>query len=105
MNIKTVFLITILIMIGLTACTPKVTPTPEPSSESSPAAIVAEGHIIPGDNLYLASQTRGKVDKILINKGDTVRKGDILVSLTDRESAQAALATASLELVSAQQDT
>ena len=44
------------------------------------------------------------MDKILINKGDTVRKGDILVSLADRESAQAANASASLELVSAQQD-
>ena len=33
MKIKPVFFITILIMIGLTACTTKVTPTPEPSSE------------------------------------------------------------------------
>jgi HlyD family secretion protein len=104
MKIKPEFFITILIMIGLTACTPKVTPTPQPSSESSPASIVAEGHIVPGDNLYLAFQTRGKVDKILINKGDSVGKGDTLVSLADREGAQAALATASLELVSAQQD-
>jgi|WetSurMetagenome_2_1015567.scaffolds.fasta_scaffold108318_2 HlyD family secretion protein len=104
MKSKLIFILTIFLVTGLIACSPKTIPTPQTSSESSPDSIVAEGHIVPVDDLYLAFQTRGKVDKIIIKKGDSVRKGDLLVSLADRENAQAAFASASLELVSAQQD-
>jgi multidrug resistance efflux pump len=46
---------------------------------------------------------RGKVAEILVEEGKTVREGDVLVRLADREGAEAALAAAQLELATAQQ--
>jgi multidrug resistance efflux pump len=87
----------------ITSCTAKTIPTPQPTTVGAASAIVAEGHIIPGDNLNLAFQTRGNVDSILVKKGDQVKKDDILAKLSNREGAQAALSSAQMELVSAQQ--
>lgn len=66
-------------------------------------AVVTEGHLVPATDLALAFTVRGKVAEILVKEGDKVRKGDVLLRLADREQAEAALATAQLELVSAQQ--
>jgi HlyD family secretion protein len=97
--------VVILLMMAmiLTACTAKAVPTPQPTTVGKSAEIVAEGHIVPGDNLNLAFQTRGSVDSILVKKGDQVKKGDILAKLSDREGAQSALTSAQMELVSAEQ--
>jgi len=43
------------------------------------------------------------VSEVLVQEGDTVRQGDVLARLGDREQAQAALASAQLELTNAQQ--
>jgi multidrug efflux pump subunit AcrA (membrane-fusion protein) len=87
----------------LTACAGEVVSTPEAPAGKSNDLIVAEGHIIPGDNLYLSLQVRGEVEQILVKTGDYVRKGDILVSLSSHQSAEAALAAAKLEYVAAVQ--
>lgn len=73
-------------------------PTPLPAE-----AVVAEGHLVPNADLTLAFMVRGKVAEILVKEGEKVRKGDVLIRLADREQAEAALATAQLELTSAQQ--
>ncbi|HTX91465.1 MAG TPA: efflux RND transporter periplasmic adaptor subunit [Anaerolineales bacterium] len=70
---------------------------------SSADTVVAEGHLAPSRNQYLAFTARGKVDQILVKKGDKVRQGQVLVSLADRQQAQAALTAAQLGLTSAQQ--
>ena len=57
--------------------------------------MIAEGHLVPNRNLYLAFLARGKVDQILVKKGDQVNQGQVLVSLADRQQAQAALAARS----------
>jgi multidrug resistance efflux pump len=66
-------------------------------------AVIAEGHLVPDKDLTLSFSVRGKVEEILVEKGDQVREGDILIRLADREQAEAALAAAQLELTSAQQ--
>lgn len=66
-------------------------------------AVIAEGHLVPNDDLTLSFTVRGKVAEILVDEGERVREGDALVRLADREQAQAALAAAQLELIVAQQ--
>ncbi|MFL7867273.1 MAG: HlyD family secretion protein [Anaerolineales bacterium] len=87
----------------LTACggqdampTPQSTPLPV-------EAVIAEGHLVPNDDLTLSFTVRGKVAEILVEKGDKVSEGDVLVRLADREQAEATLASAQLELTTAQQ--
>lgn len=79
-------------------------PTPAPVLESSaPAAIVAEGRLLPRESLPLAFGARGKVAEILVKEGDTVRAGDVLARLAESAQAEAGLAAATLELTAAQQ--
>ena len=87
----------------LTACGgQEETPTPQP--EPLPVeAVIAEGHLVPNDDLTLSFTVRGKVAEILVEEGDKVSEGNVLIRLADREQAEAALASAQLELTTAQQ--
>jgi multidrug efflux pump subunit AcrA (membrane-fusion protein) len=78
-------------------------PTPVPVAPESAAGVIAEGNLVPATYLYLGFPMGGRVQEILVEKGDQVAAGDLLVSLGDREQAQAALVGAQLELESAQQ--
>ena len=78
----------------------------EPVVQTVPATaegVIAEGHIVPRDDLTLAFPVQGKVAEILVSEGEAVREGDVLMRLADREQAEAAVASAQLELVTAQQ--
>ncbi len=78
--------------------------TPEPfSTPVNDNTVIAEGHLVPRDDLYLSFQVQGKVADILVQKGEQVKQGQVLVRLADQESAQAALTSAKLEQTSAQQ--
>jgi multidrug resistance efflux pump len=97
-----ILLLTALTLI-LTACGGQdETPTPQPALLPV-EAVIAEGHLVPDADLTLSFTVRGKVAEILVEKGETVREGDVLVRLADREQAEAALAAAQLELATAQQ--
>jgi len=87
----------------LTACGgQEETPTPQP--DLLPVeAVIAEGHLVPKDDLTLSFTVRGKVAEILVEEGDMVHEGDVLIRLADREQAEAALTAAQLELTTAQQ--
>ncbi len=76
------------------------TPAPVPNV---PTGIVAEGRLMPRENLGLFFGARGKVAEILIAEGATVQSGDVLVRLADSAQAEAGLAAATLELTAAQQ--
>ncbi|MFZ5912502.1 MAG: HlyD family secretion protein [Chloroflexota bacterium] len=98
-----IFLLLAGLTLALAACgegadTAAPQPTPVPAE-----AVIAEGHLVPNDDLTLAFTVRGKVAEILVEEGETVREGDLLIRLADREQAEAALAAAQLELTSAQQ--
>jgi multidrug resistance efflux pump len=88
----------------LAACGGQQTPVPVQATPLSAGAVVAEGHLVPNDNLTMSFSVRGKVAEILVKKGQKVREGDVLVRLADQEQAQAALAAAQLEQTTAQQN-
>jgi multidrug resistance efflux pump len=104
---KTLFKLVTLIAAAsllLSACAqPKTVDEPRQVS-LAPDAVVAEGHIVPNDSLYMSFSVRGKVAEILVKEGDPVKEGDVMVRLADREQAEATLAAARLEQVSAQQE-
>ena len=77
-----------------------MTPQPDPLPVE---AVIAEGHLVPNNDLTLSFTVRGKVAEILVEEGDMVREGDVLIRLADREQAEATLASAQLELTTAQQ--
>lgn len=83
---------------GGQVATPTVQPVPVPQG-----AVIAEGHLVPTDDLTLSFMVRGQVAEILVEEGQMVREGDVLVRLSDQEPAEAAQAAAQLELVTAQQ--
>ena len=95
---------TLTLFLLLAACggTPASTgsePTPTPQA----AAVIAAGHLIPNQDLYLSFLASGHVTSVLVHKGDRVSQGQVLAQIGDSQQAQAGLASAQLELVSAQQ--
>lgn len=80
-----------------TNSTATITPVPLPK------VFVAEGHLVPKTNVSLVFSVGGKVDEVLVAKGDKVKSGQVLVRLADQEQALASLAGAQLEQLSARQ--
>ncbi len=81
--------------------------TPTPSAGALPAtpapSVIAEGRLVPARSETLAFPARGRIGEILVEEGDAVSKGQVLVRLGDREQAEAAVAAAALELTAARQ--
>jgi multidrug efflux pump subunit AcrA (membrane-fusion protein) len=90
--------------LALAGCGPKATVTQNTAASSEPLPVIAEGHIVPADSLHLAFPASGRVQEILVQEGERVQQGQVLVRLGDREQAEAALAAAQLAQVQAQQD-
>jgi HlyD family secretion protein len=95
---------TLAMVLLLAACrgntdTTSAVATPTPGA----AAVVAAGHLVPNQNLYLSFLVPGHVTDILVHKGDQVTQGQVLAHLGDNQQVEAGLAAAQLELTSAQQ--
>jgi multidrug efflux pump subunit AcrA (membrane-fusion protein) len=106
MNTKKIFIflgLSLITLFALSACGAEETPTPV--VEESPVLdyVIAEGHVLPIQQGWLNFAAAGRVGEILVEEGDQVRKDQVLAKLGDRESAEAALRAAALELLSAQQ--
>lgn len=97
-------ILSLALLLTLSACIGKETPLPTPVESISPDTVIAEGHLLPRQDSILTFATRGRVAEILVEEGEAVTRGQVLIQLADRESAQAALLTAQLELIQAQQD-
>jgi HlyD family secretion protein len=82
---------------GSNATTTTATPTPAANT------VIAEGHLVPNQSVYLAFLASGRVNEVLIQKGDHVSQGQVLVRLGDREQVEAALAGAQAQVTAAQQ--
>lgn len=97
----------VILALGLSACANQAAAPTEETAPSSPAAsssgVVAEGHLKPIRAANLSFQARGIVESVNVKIGDSVRKGDVLASLSNASQAEAGLAAADLELLNAQQ--
>jgi multidrug resistance efflux pump len=87
----------------LAACSAtQATPLPVAAPETSDL-VVAEGHLLPAQDVRLTFPVRGQVGEIPALEGQPVSAGAVLVRMADRQQAEAALTAANLELVQAQQ--
>jgi HlyD family secretion protein len=91
------------VLILMTACgsLSKVTPTPAIPVKTG-AGAAAEAKVIPIRSSTLSFSALGKVESILSPEGKSVKKGDPIARLDGAETAQAAIAAADLQVVSAQ---
>jgi HlyD family secretion protein len=94
---------TLILVLLLTACGAKTGASAAATSTPAAGGVVAEAHLVPNRSVYLAFPAGGRVADIPVKKGDKVSQGQLLVSLDDRQPAEAALASARLELTTAQQ--
>jgi multidrug efflux pump subunit AcrA (membrane-fusion protein) len=77
--------------------------TPAPAVKTSGSTVVASGNIIAAKEVNLAVGASGTVLEVSVQPGDKVTKGQILARLAGSERLTAALESARLELLSAQQ--
>ena len=102
-------LIALMLLIGnafLTGCQALMgqaqAPTPAAPVVQQGGAVVVEGHIVPNDSTGLFFMAQGTVSQVPVKEGQAVKKGDVLAQIGDRESIDAAVAAAQLELATAQ---
>lgn len=100
---KRILFISMMLLLALAGCAPAQAEAPLPASVPVVEAVVVEGQVVPVRHLRQSFTARGTVAEILVAEGQLVRAGEVLARLGDREQAQAALAAAELELISAQQ--
>ena len=68
-----------------------------------PATLIAEGSLLPVQALDQSFTISGQVDKVLVKDGQSVKPGDLLVTLNNTAAAELALAQAQQEELAAQQ--
>lgn len=83
----------------------EVTPTPESESEQDFSRVVsATGIVVPEEQVTMSVPTAGRVEELLVQEGEVVERGAVLLRLEGREELQAQLAAARMELVNARED-
>ncbi len=85
---------------GMPSSTAEPTPIPTVVADTQ---IVAEGRVVPADEVYLSFLAGGQVAEILVDEGDQVKAGDVVARLGNREEIEAGKANAQAELLAAQQ--
>jgi len=96
-----------LLSLALTACSgmpgaTSATETPLPTVVSE-TNTVAEGRVVPNEEVELSFLSSGQVAEVLVEEGDVVKKGDVVARLKNREQLESAIAGVEAELVAAQQ--
>ena len=79
------------------------TPTALPPVVSQ-GEIVVDGRLVPNKSVDLAFNTSGEIAEVLAEEGDTVKAGDVIARLGNRETMESNVSKASLDLLSAQQE-
>lgn len=102
---KAIFLFIILVLasLGLAACSSGNQTATPPVTTPGTEQVVAEGHIVPLNNLTLFFTPHGRVNELLVEKGQQVSKGQVLARLGDQEAALASLASTKAAQLAAQQ--
>ncbi len=101
---KSIILLIMLVMF-LSACSGKEK-TPEPQNtvpENINPVVRAKGVVLPAKRSTLSVSVPGIIAEVLVERGDTVKKDDVLIRLKGKEEMQAAITQAKVELISAQQ--
>jgi len=101
---KIILLLSLALLFALSACGGKETPTPEPVESLSLDYVIAEGHVFPARDIWLNFSAQGRVAEILVEAGEKVSRGQVLMRLDNSQGSEAALLAAELELISARQD-
>jgi multidrug efflux pump subunit AcrA (membrane-fusion protein) len=105
-RVVTIMALLLAVSLLLSACSGGTAAAQPPAATGSVApsngSVTAEGHLVPVSHTNLFFQATGRVNEVRVKEGDLVQKGDILVSLGDREAAQAAISAAQLEQTAAQ---
>jgi multidrug efflux pump subunit AcrA (membrane-fusion protein) len=94
----------VVVVMVLSACAPQATATPAPQPIVAAGKVVAEGHIVPIEDVKMSFLTRGRVDEVLVKEGDMIADDQVLLRMGDREQADAAVAAGELAVLNAQQD-
>jgi multidrug resistance efflux pump len=108
-NIYGVLSILLVAMLFLSACDDlggKETEQPAPmptAAAPGETSVIVEGRIVPREDTELFFLSSGEVDEVTVSEGEQVTRGQVLAKLGDRESYQASISAAQLELTLAQQ--
>lgn len=107
---KKIFLMTVAlgIIFLLSACDTftRVQPTPvvyQPAPENTNDLIIADGEIVPNNDLKILSPTNGKIKQILLEEGQHVEADQVIIQFEVPEQLQAELEAANLDLLSSTQ--
>jgi HlyD family secretion protein len=98
---KTLILACVCVLLATGCMGQPAKPTPTPQAQVLPAVISASGKLLPVRWANLAFQSGGRVVEVMVQAGDKVEAGQILVRLDDAD-AKLALAQANAALKSAQ---
>jgi len=100
---KKFLLVTLIITAGIliAACSPRA--EADAALPVEPAAILAEGRLLPVRVIDMSFTVGGQIDEVLVEDGEQVRKGESLAQLIDSAEAEAILAGAKKEALAAQQ--
>lgn len=89
--------------LALSACSPNpAVPTTEPQA-SQQQRLIAEGRLLPLNSLGQSFTVPGQVAEVMVEDGDVVTAGQELARLADAPDAEAVLARAEMEALTAQQ--
>jgi HlyD family secretion protein len=111
-------LLTSILAFMLVGCSAFVKTTPQPlptvvlgNSSTNPTApsqgfggdVTASGVVAPAQEAQLASSTGGQIGQVNVAVGDTVKAGQVLLMMAGSDKLNAAIESANLELLTAQQ--
>ncbi len=92
-----------LIISGCSGLSPQASPTVEPPvNEDITPLVSATGVVTPADWTILSLSASGIVEEVLVEEGEAVEEGQVLVRLKGREEIQAAITAAQFEVTAAQ---
>jgi len=96
-----VFAVSLVLILSACSSTTEETTTPKPTEVNRTSMVSATGKIIPEREALLSISAGGVVENVLVEKGDRVTDGQVLVQLEGSEEQLAAISAAELELVNA----
>lgn len=100
---KVLLILLAALLAGCAALQPQATPSPTPATiENAQPVVSATGKVTPQQFSQLSVTTPGLIQEVLVEEGQTVKAGDVLVRLKGVEDLNAAIQAAQFEVDSAQ---